>query len=146
MKKIHQTIIMLFISILYFTTHAQDWVKCYEPKGFTIFYNSEKDEGTIELKDFIPEKSDRLDFARWIGTEEPVASLIWNIELSKDLSMFRIRSIKGYGENGKLLGLCPLKHDNEDYANWHAIFPAENVYKIHAAIALDVKTEIFDKQ
>lgn len=146
MKKLLLIITMLFISISFSTIYAQNWVKCYEPKGFKVFYNSEQNKGTIELKDFFPEKSDRLDFARWIGTEDPVAALIWDIELSKDLSMFRIKSVKGYSENGKYLGLCPLKDGNKDYADWHTIFPANNVYTIHAAIARCVQTEILDKR
>lgn len=128
-------------------THAQtNWIKCFEPKGFTVYYNSEKKDGTIELKDYFPNDSDRLDFARWIEVDVPIASLIWEIEVSSDLSKFRVISLKGYDDRGKFAGTCPIKYENVDYGKWHTIFPANNVYTIHGAYALLVKRETFDER
>ncbi|MDE5642494.1 MAG: hypothetical protein K2I56_03280, partial [Muribaculaceae bacterium] len=96
-------------------THAQtNRIKCFEPNGFTVYYNTEKNDGTIELNDYFPCDSDRLDFARWIGVDVPIASLIWEIEVSCDLSNFRVISLKGYDERGKFAGACPIKDGNTD--------------------------------
>jgi len=127
--------------------HAQSsWIKCFEPKGFTVYYNSDKNDGIIELKDYFPNESDRLDFARWIGVNVPIASLIWEIEISSDLSKFRVISLKGYDDRGKFAGTCPIKDENANYGNLHTIFPANNVYTIHGAYAQCIKKEVFDKQ
>ncbi|MBD5210754.1 MAG: hypothetical protein HDS69_10370 [Bacteroidales bacterium] len=90
--------------------HAQtNWIKCFEPNGFTVYYNTEKNDGTIELKDYFPCDSDRLDFAGWIGVDVPIASLIWKIEVSSELSKFRVIPLKGYDERGKFADLVQLK-------------------------------------
>lgn len=138
---------MCVISSFSSLTNAQtNWIKCFEPNGFTVYYNSEKNDGIIELKDYFPNDSDRLDFAHWIGVDVPIASLIWEIEVSNDLSKFRVISLKGYDERGKFAGTCPVRDGNADYSSWHTIFPANNVYTIHGAYAQCVKREVFDKR
>lgn len=145
MKKTILSILLCIICASLNAVHADNWIKCYEPKGFTMYYNSEKRHGTVELKDFIQGFSDRQEFAEVMGVNIPVTTLIWEVELSSDLSSFRIVSIKGYDDRGNYLGDFPMTNYNENYAKWHAIFPAKNVYTIHAAFAYTVKHEVFDK-